>query len=157
MQANTACKCYICSTNAVLCKNDTFSWVIWRGYCNAVIAKIPNLYLPTVSHSPPTLSITTPSPPSQTFLTDPPLHHTLTTRDTFFLILCVSTVIFKPSYSPAHPAGISFCNFTGFLPFFRLLTSTTTNIQAHPVRFSFCFFTGLLSIFYCLSPKKCLV
>ena len=39
----------------------------------------------TASHSPPTLSITTPSPPSQTYLTVPPLHLTPTSRDTFFL------------------------------------------------------------------------
>ena len=38
------------------------------------------------SHSPPTPSITTPSPLSQTYLIyPPPLHLTLSTRDTFFL------------------------------------------------------------------------
>ena len=52
----------------------------------------------TASHSPPTLSITTFSSPSQTYLTDPPLHLTLTTRDAFFLTWCLLSVIFKPSF-----------------------------------------------------------
>ena len=43
----------------------------------------------TASHSLPTLSITTPSPPSQTYLTDPPFHLTLKTRDNFFLTLLI--------------------------------------------------------------------
>ena len=50
------------------------------------------------SHSPPTLSITTPSPPSQIYITDPPLHLTLTSHDTFFLTKCCCRLIFKPSY-----------------------------------------------------------
>ena len=37
------------------------------------------------SHSPPTLSITIPSPLSQSYLTVPPLHLTLSTRETFYL------------------------------------------------------------------------
>ena len=88
------------------------------------------------SHSHPTLSITTPSPPSQTYFTDPPLHLTLTARDTFFLTKYCCQLICKPSFPlllisftlftfRAHPAGLSFCNFTGLLPFLRLLTSTT--------------------------------
>ena len=48
----------------------------------------------TASHFPPTLSITTSSPPSQTYLTDPPLHFTLTTRDTF-----LQTAILVGSFS----------------------------------------------------------
>ena len=50
------------------------------------------------SHFPPTLSITTPSPLSQTYLTDAPLHLTLTSRDTFFLTKSCCRIIFKPSF-----------------------------------------------------------
>ena len=50
------------------------------------------------SHSPSTLSITTPSPLSQTYLTDPTLYLTLTARDTFFLTKCCCRLIFKPSF-----------------------------------------------------------
>ena len=51
------------------------------------------------SHSLPTLFKTIPSPPSQTDLTDPPLHLTLATRDTSFLTYCLLSVMFKPSFS----------------------------------------------------------
>ena len=49
------------------------------------------------SHSPLTLNITTPSLLSQTYLTDPPLHLTLSTRDIFFLTKCCR-LIFKPFF-----------------------------------------------------------
>ena len=86
----------------------------------------------TASHSPPTLYITTPSPPSQTCLTDPPLHLILLTRETFFLTKCCCWLILKPSFplllisftlfpSATHPAGLSFCKFTGFLAIFKVV------------------------------------
>ena len=54
----------------------------------------------TASHSPHTLSITTPSAPSQTYFTDHPLHLTLrlTARETFFLTKYCCRLIFKPSF-----------------------------------------------------------
>ena len=87
---------------------------------------------PQASHSPFTLSITTPSPLSQPYLIDLPLHLTLSTRAfltkcycrlslnrpflfSYFPILCL--------HFPVHPAGFSFCNFTGFLASFNVVTS----------------------------------
>ena len=58
----------------------------------------------TASHSPTTLSITTPSPPSQTSL-----HLTLTARDTFFLTKGCCRLIFKPFFPLLL---ISFSQFT---------------------------------------------
>ena len=52
----------------------------------------------TTSQTPPTLSITTPSPPFQTYLPPPPLHLTLTVRETLFLTKSCCRLIFKPSF-----------------------------------------------------------
>ena len=88
-------------------------------------------------HSLPILSIATPSPPSQPYLTDPPpLHLTPSTRA--FFTKCYSRLYlnrpFLFSYFPllclrfpARPAEYFFFNFTGFLAIFNVVISNKNN------------------------------
>ena len=77
----------------------------------------------------PHISITTLSQP---YLTDPPVHLTLSTRA--FITKCYWRFYLNRPFlfdyfpliclpSPTHPAGFFFCNFTGFLVIFNVVTS----------------------------------
>ena len=108
-------------------------------------------YRKTTSHYPPTLSITTPSPPSQTYIPPPPLHLTLMGRETFFLTKSCCRLIFKPSFLlllisytlftfPSASCWTFICNFTGFLAIFNVvtLTTTTTSLKVKITNFLQC-------------------
>ena len=96
---------------------------------------IENLLGPQASLSPLTSFITTPSLPSLPYLKHPPLHLTpsrdFTTKCNWrnrpsFSLLLISFTVFT---FPAHPAGFSFCIFTGFLVIFNVVTSQQQQIM----------------------------
>ena len=82
-----------------------------------------NLLRPQASLSPPTLSITTLSPSPHTFFSWLPSQNAIGGISRPFLF---SQFPLLGLPSPAHPAGFSFCNFTGFLAILKVVTSTTT-------------------------------